>query len=495
MARENSSEWGSTILSQDKLIGLQESIRAELQAGVDNVPDISKNTDIDSQTIFNVLAKWVESGDVVKNLHAKSSFNIYTLATEKPEKKPAKPKTDRDGFETGGYQPPEARDRIVKSLVNIPYQSSRHLCANTGASIDDVIEVIEGDDEITFQMVGAIAVYFLRTNEPTGKLYNSGNNSFLVKPVEEKTKTHSRKKGETKVSPEDVEQCAFDGLGLEESSAKLGVSLHTIRNYIYKTDRPDLKEAWSLGKQRRKDAGLPSLQSMSMAKRQSANKASKSDLCSAVGELAESTGKLAGKLNGSAPGEVIKPSSIPVTESEDEGFNEKFPPFPPGELAEILELGDEQFEQKMHSAGSAGCGECGGTVSHFEFCSRFSEHFTTAKQDSDDLLEIPPQVETNLRFEKTINHVVTHGRNKNGIEKVKAKLLETKPIPVIEDDTVQFTFTSEIVERAHYRTVTLSNGKRIFMSEDINIFELKPREAELCARLVGLIDEFETSEK
>jgi hypothetical protein len=367
---------------------------------------------------------------------------------------------DFDKEDTGGYKAPESRAQIIKSLADIPYQSSRHLCANTGASIDDVIEVIEGDDEITFQMVGAIAVYFLRTNEPTGKLYNTGNNSFAVKKPDEAPKVDKRKN--LKASPELVEQCAFDGLSVKDAAVRLGFSHSTARVYLCSNHRPDLKEAWQRGKQRRKEM-----------------------IVNLKPEPVEA--------------EQIKHSSIPVTESEDEGFNEKFPPFPPGELAEILELGDEQFEQKMHALIPAGCGECGGTVSHFEFCSRFSEHFTTAKQDSEDLLEIPPQVETKQPSEHPLapltRYISENGYSPETLERVKAKLLETKPIPVSEVDTVQFTFTSEIVKRAHYRTVTLSNGKRIFMSEDINIFELKPREAELCARLVGLIDEFEQSEK
>lgn len=58
------------------------------------------------------------------------------------------------------------RESIVKTLEDLKYQTSRHICQNTGLSIDDVLQHIETDEEIRYQLVGGLTVYYLSKNTP-----------------------------------------------------------------------------------------------------------------------------------------------------------------------------------------------------------------------------------------------------------------------------------------------------------------------------------------
>lgn len=54
----------------------------------------------------------------------------------------------------------------------------------------------------------------------------------------------------TKLTPEKVEQCSFDGLSVKDAAERIGVTEGTFKNAIW-SKGSKLREAWNRGKERR----------------------------------------------------------------------------------------------------------------------------------------------------------------------------------------------------------------------------------------------------
>jgi hypothetical protein len=57
----------------------------------------------------------------------------------------------------------------------------------------------------------------------------------------------------SKITPEKVEQCAFEGLSLETAADEIGVAQSTLKNAIFSDKTSDLNAAWKRGKERRQN--------------------------------------------------------------------------------------------------------------------------------------------------------------------------------------------------------------------------------------------------
>ena len=166
-----------------------------------------------------------------------------------------------DKSDSGGYRISPHRETIIKSLSETKYQSLRHLSVNTGLSADDIEPVVETDEEIRFQLVGQITVYFLLANQPNGKLYNSGNNSFLIKKSDSEIFTPKRSKVaprpkqtgvQTRLDLEKIEECGRLGKTVAEMAEILNVPLSSMRFYTYSKLYPQYGEAYKRGKSQKK---------------------------------------------------------------------------------------------------------------------------------------------------------------------------------------------------------------------------------------------------
>lgn len=134
---------------------------------------------------------------------------------------------------------------ILGSLDAKPYQTVRHLCENTGLTIDEILIHADFDEQIDFQMCGSLTVYFLKQNRPKGRLYNTGNNYFAV-TNEEKTMQKT-----TKVTPEFLEELAFKGCSKAEAAALCQVKETTFNLYLAQSRYPQNAAAWKRGLDRR----------------------------------------------------------------------------------------------------------------------------------------------------------------------------------------------------------------------------------------------------
>ena len=164
--------------------------------------------------------------------------------------------SDWDKEDRGGYRPQPHRETVIKSLSAKQYQSLRHLLQNTGLTADEVEPILQVDSDISFQMVGVIPVYFLKVNQPKGKLFNSGYNSFLLKDANEKPAAETR--NINKASPTQdkldlavIEQCGFEGKTIKETAQILGIPESSCSFYLYSKSYPKYGEAYKKGKNRR----------------------------------------------------------------------------------------------------------------------------------------------------------------------------------------------------------------------------------------------------
>jgi hypothetical protein len=142
------------------------------------------------------------------------------------------------------------RETIIKSLTENKYQSSRHLCINTGLSVDDVLIHVETDDQIRYKQVGEITVYFLKDNEPTGRLFNTGNNSFEVKAEEAKPEEPRKGGRQSKHNwtPELLETLAAENYSYSKAAKSLDCDVTSIRYQVLKNK--ENTDAWERGQKR-----------------------------------------------------------------------------------------------------------------------------------------------------------------------------------------------------------------------------------------------------
>ncbi|HEY8562837.1 MAG TPA: hypothetical protein VIL74_20835 [Pyrinomonadaceae bacterium] len=359
--------------------------------------------------------------------------------------------TDFDKEDAGGYKAPEAREKIVEALEAIHYQSAKHLVKNSGVSIDDVMEIdraIGADDEIASELVGGITVYFLKENKPEGRLYNTGENSFAVKSSEDEPAAKKRVPPvrKSKVTPETVEELAFEGLDIPEAAIRFGISPNTARLYLG-TIKPrlDLFEAWKRGKERRKQ--LVASLSPAKVETKSEEKMNRDHYEFNEKEIHKSCGYV-------KKSPACEEANQPASGDEKVNLSRE-------NLAEILELSDEQFEQK----------------------------FNLSK-------ELMPPIETEENFLEIPDRQIALRERQPVLSSFTIAVAERVPQGKTGSSDFPFEFSNQVESvPAHYRSVTLSNGKKIFMSDDINIFDLKPHEAKFCAAIVELIDEFESAAK
>lgn len=98
----------------------------------------------------------------------------------------------------------DAGERITKTLGEVLYQTSKHLCINTGLSIGTVIDWIDGNgDQVYGEQVGNIWVYYLPENHPARlakpiKLYFGGSSgrTICTRPALDRGNTGNLKVGQ-----------------------------------------------------------------------------------------------------------------------------------------------------------------------------------------------------------------------------------------------------------------------------------------------------------
>lgn len=183
-------------------------------------------------------------------------------------------------FTPGGYKEDRTvrgnLEKIVESLREKKYQTVSHLTKNTGLSADDVQTALDlYVERFLFRMVGFLQVYFLIENEPEGRLFNTGYNSFAVAedgkiytppkrrraPVREvvrSTSSHPRRQTvrplstiQIKLDKADVELFGFQGKGIRQIATELDIPHSSATFYLYSKNYPYRKKYFA-GKERRR---------------------------------------------------------------------------------------------------------------------------------------------------------------------------------------------------------------------------------------------------
>lgn len=97
-------------------------------------------------------------------------------------------------------------------------------------------------------------------------------------------------------------------------------------------------------------------------------------------------------------------------------------------------------------------------------------------------------VETDPRFEHALAHISENGYSRESIEKVKSKLLETKPIfsPFNQADFIK----PAPPEKDHSKSVALNSGA-LNISLEVNMFETTRAEREFLFDLIERVQQFE----
>jgi hypothetical protein len=160
---------------------------------------------------------------------------------------------------------PEEDEMILESLGEKKYQTLRHLSINTGLSADKIEPFLKTKSElVSSRMVGVLEVWFLHSNKPDGRLYNTGLNSFAVTygtfeaaiPPKKRRKVKSsagiRATMSDKLSLEDVEKWGFEGKTIREVAKLAGITVSSATFYLYSKEYP-YRTAFQKGKKRRSE--------------------------------------------------------------------------------------------------------------------------------------------------------------------------------------------------------------------------------------------------
>lgn len=163
--------------------------------------------------------------------------------------------------DNGRYKPNPNRKKVIATLSEDGkhFQSIRHLRENTGLSVDDLTQIIEGDEEINYSLIGLVTVYYLASTKIKGRLYNTGNNSFAIVPGTEQEDSKDkpnripRPSARSKLDLKLLEQFGREGKTVKEIADILDIPRSSATFYIYSKIYKQYGEAYQRGKQERRN--------------------------------------------------------------------------------------------------------------------------------------------------------------------------------------------------------------------------------------------------
>lgn len=395
------------------------------------------------------------------------------------------------------------REIIIKSLETIKFQTSRNLCQNTGLSIDDVLYHTKYDLDITSQHVGAFEVYYLKSNAPKGRLFNTGNNHFDEVPAEVEPEDAEKMKA-CVVSAETVRRFALDGKSQKQLAWHYNIGYSTVWRYF--KDFPALREAWDAGNAERK------LKSVGEKYTKPSPTRDKMDLTVIEESAAKGLSQNAtANLLGINPGTFIyylnsKKESDIYRQAWKRGIERR------GEKPEASaeKVQASALDHKLAFDAEA-AGDYVGSSKYADIPVTPEEDEAFDEMSKSDKLDKMIDDHYNEEFEQWKNSEQNRELSRPHSETSFGQELEIIasefPLPIAQDVAKRFLATGRVKEKVldkltdfsvsippvptHYKSIKLSNGKTVSIASDINVFEANAKERDFLNKLTELMQKFE----
>lgn len=413
-------------------------------------------------------------------------------------------------------------EKIEGSLAKIKYQTSRHLCINTGLSIGTIIEWLDNNSlDVLGEQVGNFWVYYLKKNKPESKkLYFGGadGRTVCLRDKTERGNTGNLRPGqkvvlerplpapdEKKMYPRNLPQIDFDEverLAAENPDKDLIADELEVNRNRFKYElihNASLKRAYERGKQTFMEnqeiieknnetetaAGLPPNTLGEHADGSMSRVALKNLLTPAflesAGLIGKSTARIALDLGLSkADGKRIdgilydksRPELVAAWKRGKAMFAEKKPikredSTEPPEEVETQKRSDDFLDHRENSENQT-------TSANWRIVPEIE---LPHKQRDDCEIEIDP------RFRHTLEHIAENGRSREKLEEVKNKLIPQWSEPISGGIEKSVEFVGRLLPPR--RPVGLQIGF------DGDFFALTEKQRMLLLEMANLNDEFQ----